>query len=80
MSTAPAATSLAILARGSLASVIKSTMCSMAVFSISVMSTKEIATSSATTSRRLSAKNRLAMSTRPAMLKWIHMLRSWRNA
>ena len=48
----------------------------MAVLSISVMSTNEIATSSAMTSSRVSAKNRPATSTRPAMPKWIHMLRS----
>ena len=76
MRTAPAATSLATLARGSSWSVTRSTRCSMAVLSISVMSTNEIATSRATTSRRVSAKKRLAMSTRPAIPKWTHMLRS----
>jgi len=48
----------------------------MAVLSISVMSTNEIATRRATTSRRVRAKKRPAMSTRPAIPKWTHMLRS----
>ena len=48
----------------------------MAVLNISVMSTNEMATSSAMTSTRVSAKNRPAMSTSAAMPKWIHMFRS----
>jgi hypothetical protein len=41
----------------------------MAVLSISVMSTKEMATSSAMTSRRVSAKNRPATRTSAAIVK-----------